>query len=152
MSARLEFEMLWTEQNVFIDDLSVTIQLNNPSSFKYQTVSAHTHPRLTCIISTQYYITGAQDDRWPPLFTDQSHLTHFQFQPSVKTFQQAVSSSESTPESVRGHYLQTLSPEYSQTTTPNIFHHYKTLYIPPHRRRLHNPTLNLLPLQTLTTS
>ena len=41
---------------------------------------------------------------------------------------------------VRGHNFRPSSLEYSRIMTPNIFHHCETPYVPPHRRRSHNPS------------
>ena len=44
------------------------------------------------------------------------------------------------PPPVRGHNFRPPSLEYSRITTPNIFRHCETPYVPPHRRRSHNPS------------
>ena len=83
------------KRNVFVDDLSVTIQLNDPSS------TAYTHPLLARIISTQYYITGVQDGGWPPLFTDHTWpIFSFSLWGLPSTLQRAVSSSGVEPQSM----------------------------------------------------
>ena len=59
-----------------------------------------------------------------------------------RTFSSAVPRRHSLEEGVdvRGHNFRPPSPEYSRITTLNIFCHCETPYVPPHRRRSHNPS------------
>ena len=48
-------------------------------------------------------------------------------------------------EGVRGHNFQQSSLENPRAPTPNTLHRSETLYVPPHRRRSHNPSPSLPP-------
>ena len=75
------------------------------------------------------------------IWTDHKNLEYFMMAKKLNRRQ-----------AVRGHNFRPPTPEYSRTSSLNIFRHCKTPYVPPHRQRPRDPSPEYFRISTLSPS